>query len=92
MRTYELLLVIRTSVTEANRKKLLETVKSWLKDTKIVSEDEWGQKAFAYPIKKEQSGFYHLMNLEALAGVPNDVEKRILGNDGILRHILIRKK
>ena len=58
MRAYELVLVLKTSLSEANRKKLLETIKSFLPELKIVKEDEWGQKPLAYSIKKELAGHY----------------------------------
>lgn len=92
MRLYELVLVLRTSLSDAQRKKLLETIKSWLKDMKIAKEDEWGQKTLSYKIKREVSGYYTLLTLESESSVPLDLEKRILAQENILRHLLIRKK
>ena len=91
MRIYELVLVMRTSVKEADRKKLLGQVKEWLGDVKIVKEDDWGQKALAYPIKKEDAGYYYLLQLEGET-FNADVEQRILRTDNILRHLLLRTK
>ena len=48
MRTYELVLVMKPSVKEADRKKLLEQVKGWLGTVKVTKEEDWGQKALAY--------------------------------------------
>lgn len=92
MRVYELALVLRTSLSLENRKKLLETVKNWLSDVKISEEKEWGEKELAYSIKREVKGIYHLLSLEAKDKIPPDLEKRILGQENILRHLLIRKK
>ncbi len=100
MRTYELVLVLRPSLAEPQRKKLLETVKSWMKDAKVTKETEWGQKPLAYPIKKEVSGYYVDMMIESSApsvgagegGIPMDFEKRITGNDDIIRHLVGRTK
>lgn len=89
---YELVLVIRPSLVEVKRKKLLETVKSWIKDVKITKEEEWGQKVMSYVIKRETSGYYVDWQFEGEDSVPSDFEKRILGQDDILRHLLIRKK
>lgn len=91
MRTYELVLVLKTTLSEANRKKLVETVKGFLKDAKVKSEEEWGQKALSYPIKREVSGFYIDFLLE-LEKVPADFEKRLMANEDILRHLLIKQK
>ncbi|MCL5113624.1 MAG: 30S ribosomal protein S6 [Patescibacteria group bacterium] len=91
MRAYELVLVLKTSLNEANRKKLLESVKSLLKDAKNIKEDEWGQKPLAYSIKKEIAGFYVDMAFEQEAEIPKDLEKKILANENVLRHLLLRQ-
>lgn len=92
MRTYELVLVLRPSVTEPNRKKLLDTVKAWLGKTKVAKEDDWGSKALKYAIKKELSGHFYDLKLETAEAIPADFEKRILMQDDILRHLLVRTK
>lgn len=92
MRKYELVLVIRPAVKEADRKKLLGTVKEWLGKVKIAKEEDWGQKALAYTIKKEDAGYYVMMQLESEEGVANDFETKLLRNDSIIRHLLLRTK
>ncbi len=91
MRSYELILVTKTSLTDTLRKKLIVSVKSLLKDLKIVNENEVGLKSMAYKIKKEANGFYWDFALEGET-VPMDFEKKLLENDNILRHLLLRTK
>ena len=90
MRTYEFVLILRP-VEEKERKKALDTVKTWLKDVKILSENEWGSKVLKYKIKKEQTGFYYNFELET-EKIPADFEKRLYNTDNVLRHLVIRKK
>ncbi len=92
MRTYELVLVLKPSLTEKERAKLVETVKNWFKDFKVSKEEEWGQKPLAYKIKKEIAGFYHVLNLEGEQGLPADYEKKLMNDESVLRHLLLRKK
>lgn len=92
MRLYDLVLVLKTSLSEADRKKVIDSVKGWLGDVKIANEEDWGQKPLAYPIKHEHAGYYTLLKLEGEAGVPTDLETRILRNDSVLRHLLLRTK
>lgn len=92
MRLYDLVLVLRTSLTEAQRTKVVDQIKSWLGDVKIVKEDDWGQKPLAYPIKKEAAGVYLKFNLETEKTIPNDFETRVFRADGVLRHLLLRTK
>jgi ribosomal protein S6 len=91
MKTYQLVLVLKTSLTEANRKKFIETVKGYLKGAKFTKEEEWGEKTLAYAIKKEKSGFYLNFLLE-LANIPMDFEKKLTTNENVLRHLVIREK
>ncbi len=92
MKVYELVLVLKTSLSEANRKKVLETIKGLFKDAKIIKEDEWGQKPLSYSIKREISGFYIDLVLELKSEIPKDLEKKFLTNENILRHLLLRVK
>jgi ribosomal protein S6 len=99
MRLYELVLVLKPSLKEADRKKLLATVKEWLSDVKIKKEDDWGQKALAYAIKHEESGHFYMWSIEAnpnpetgKGGIPKDFEQRIIRQDDIIRHLMLRTK
>ncbi|HSX09355.1 MAG TPA: 30S ribosomal protein S6 [Candidatus Saccharimonadales bacterium] len=91
MRIYELALVVKPTVKEAERKKVIEQVKEWLGKVKFSKEEDWGQKALAYPIKKQDSGHYYMMEIEA-ENVPVGFETRIIQNANILRHLLLRTK
>jgi len=93
MRLYELVLVLRPSASDTDRKKLIESVKKLLGEaTNVIKEEDWGQKPLAYKIKKEVAGFYHQMQLESEAGISAEVENSLAHNDMVLRHLLIRKK
>lgn len=92
MRMYEFVLVLKSSLSETERGKLLKTVKDWIKPVTVTKEEEWGNKPLSYPIKHQVSGYYQMLHLEAEAGLPKDVEKRLIDNENILRHLLIRTK
>ena len=92
MRKYELVVVVRPSIKEADRKKLLETIKDHLKEFKITKEDDLGQKPLAYTIKKEDAGYYTMMQFEGETGLTKDFEQRLIRNNDILRHLLLRTK
>ena len=91
MRTYELILIGKGSMSDALRKKLVTGVKSLLKDLKITKENEIGMKSLAYKIKREATGFYWDFALEG-ENIPADFEKKLLENDNILRHLVLRTK
>ncbi len=91
MRNYQLVLVLKASLSEVQKKKLLETIKSWLKNVKVAKEEEWGQKPLSYSIKRETSGFYLNYQLEAKDSFPLDFEKKLVAQDDVLRHLLLRQ-
>jgi small subunit ribosomal protein S6 len=99
MRLYELVLVFRPSLKEQDRKKALDSIKDLLKDLKITKENDWGQKPLAYTIKKELAGHYYQLLLEGdpsagsgQGSIAKDFETRLIRNDNVLRHLLLRTK
>ncbi len=93
MRKYELVIVAKPSLGDADRKKLLEQVKGLLgKEISVVKEEEWGQKPLAYPIKREVAGVYYRLDLETETSVPTNAEHEFIRNVNILRHLLVRTK
>jgi small subunit ribosomal protein S6 len=91
MRTYQLIVVLKTSLSEANRKKFVETVKTWVKGAKFTKEEEWGEKVLAYAIKRENSGFFQNFVFELKEELAKDLEKKITASDNVLRHLLLRQ-
>jgi len=92
MRTYQLVLVLKTTLSEANRKKFVEAVKAWIKGAKFTKEEEWGEKVLAYAIKRENSGFFQNFVFELKEELAKDLEKKITASDNVLRHLLLRQK
>lgn len=90
MRNYQLVLVLKPSLTDANKKKLLESVKSFLKGVKFTKEEELGEKSLSYSIKRETKGLYYNYLFEAENDITKDLDKRITANEDILRHLLLR--
>ena len=87
-----MVLVLKTSLTDADREKFVETVKGWIKDAKFIKEEEWGEKVLAYPIKKERSGFFLNFVFEAKEDLTKDLEKKVQASDNILRDLLLKVK
>ena len=89
--TYSLTLVLRSTLKEGDREKITKKIKESFDKAKIEEKD-LGQKALAYPIKKEVSGYFITMKIETDVVVPADFEKKLLLNDDILRHLFIKTK
>lgn len=85
-------MVMRPSLSDADRKKLVSSVKDVLKGMDITKDEEMGQKPLSYKIKKEVAGVYHTLHVETETTIPMDLEKKLLHNDSIIRHLLVRTK
>lgn len=94
MKNYQLVIVLKNSLAKEPRKKFLETVKAWIKDAKFTKEEEWGEKALSYAIKRENSGFYmnFLFDIKDETHFSNDFEKKLASSENVLRHLLLRVK
>lgn len=90
MQSYRLVLVLKPSTSDSEKKKFFDSLKTWLKDLKVIKENEWGQKTLAYSINKENSGFFTELVLEGEGVIPSDFEKKLITADGVLRHLLLK--
>ncbi len=90
MRNYKLIVVLKGDIAKDKKKKMLESIETWAgaKDTKIK---ELGEKKLAYTIKREKKGDYVAMEFGS-ENIAVDFEKRLINQDDILRHLMIRVK
>lgn len=88
---YNLTLILKSSLKDAEKKKVLDDVKDSFKGSKIT-EKEWGQKPLLYPIKKEVSGLFVNFVIEGDVKVPAEFEKELLRNKDVVRHLFLRTK
>lgn len=89
MKQYKLVLVLRSSLKDAERKKAVEAIKELLGKVKFTKEEDLGQKPLAYPIKREVSGVFSKIEFETDT-FSNDFEKKLINNDNVLRHLLLK--
>ena len=94
MRKYEVLFIVNAEIAEEERKAEIAKVQDFLTKNKanIISVDEWGVKKFAYPINFKSEGYYVLINFEAEANVPGELEHRLNLNEKIFRNLIVTKE
>lgn len=92
MRNYQLTVVLTSTLKDADRKKVVDSVKDLLKGAKISKEEDWGEKTLAYKIKRQEKGFYLNYLLETEESLGQDLDKKLTANENVLRHLLVRTK
>jgi len=93
MKSYELLYIIDTAVSDENREEIISKVKAIVDNNggKAEEPEKWGVRKYAYPISYKNEGYYVLMNFEAPETVPQIIESQLLITDGLVRHMIVAK-
>ena len=92
MSKYEIMFIVKTTIDEAAVKVSVDNLKSIITSMngKIIDFKEMGQKEFAYPIKKDVSGFYYLMHCEANSEAIAEFERKARIDENVLRDLIIK--
>ncbi|OGH12370.1 MAG: 30S ribosomal protein S6 [Candidatus Levybacteria bacterium RIFCSPHIGHO2_01_FULL_36_15] len=91
MRSYRLVLLLKSGLKKEQKDKLLESVKKWAGNIKDEKIQELGEKKLIYTVAKQRSGEYVVMDFN-MEKVNLDLDKKIVIEDDILRHLLVRIK
>ena len=91
MSKYEIMFIVKTTIDEKLGKESVDTLKTVITSMngKIADFRELGQKEFAYPVKKEISGFYYVFTCEADAAAVAEFDRKARIDENILRHLII---
>ncbi len=92
MNKYELAVVLSPLLDEENLKLELEKVQALVTrfEGTIEKVDNWGKKRLAYPIKKQNEGFYYFISFQAAGSTPAEIESRIRIMENVYRYLIIR--
>ena len=75
MRHYELVFVLKPTLSDEELNARVEAIQNLIKENQgeIYNVEKWGRKNLAYPIQKFNSGYYYLINYKTdnnkLAGI-----------------------
>lgn len=53
--------------------------------------ERWGRKRLAYPIKRQNDGFYFRIPFEGEAAVARELDRVVRITDAVLRHLIVRR-
>lgn len=92
MKSYELMLIFDPSLEENVITEELSKITSIIEKEKgeILNKDIWGIKKLAYPIKRQDNGFYAVLYFNSDGGVLSELDRLNKINDKILRHLIVK--
>lgn len=92
MRRYELMFVVKPTLEEEATLKLVENVKTLLKDqkAKLVAEKNMGRRELAYEVKGFKNGNYFLLVVDCKPETVKEFDRIANINEDIIRHIVVK--
>lgn len=88
MNKYALTLILKHDLEEKARKELLGSVTK--KFGKLEKEELWGVRDMAFPIKRQNKGYYVHYFFEADPQVARTLDNDLKMEEDIIRHLLVR--
>ena len=95
MRKYEIMFIVRPTLSEDEIKATAKSFEKVLKDNgaKVLETEELGQKELAYEIKNFKSGYYFVITCEAKDDKAiKEFDRLSLISGDIVRHLIIKKE
>lgn len=89
---YETIIIINPNLDEGATKATIEKFTSLISTNGTVeSVDEWGKKRLAYPVNKQNEGYYTLINFSSNPEFISELERVYNISDEIIKHIIVKK-
>lgn len=92
MRKFETLLLISPELPVEAREAALTNLKGVIeREQGVITEtDVWGMRDLAYPVQKQQRGFYVRLEYDAPAELIAEFERNIRLTEGVLKFITVK--
>ena len=92
MKKYEIMYILKADLDDAARAAEIEKLHGILtsKGAKITNVNEWGLRDLAYPIKKQNKGYYVVIKVEADVSATAEFDRLTRINNNVLRYLIIK--
>ena len=92
MTKYELILIVKPNLTEADFKSLLDKVEGYLPsgEGRFLERDTWGKRRLAYPIDHNTEGFYAVLNFEAVGNASGSLGEKLSLESDLIRYMITK--
>lgn len=92
MRQYETLFVVHPELAEAQIKETIERAKRLIENMggQVGRVHEWGSRELAYPIQKQNRGYYVVIEYVSPGDAVRELERTLRIADEVLRFVSVR--
>ncbi len=93
MRRYETIFIANSDLPDDSIDELVERFGKIIADMKgiVIKIEKWGKRKLAYPIKKQQRGYYILMDFVAERTVVAELERNMKFDEKVLKYMSVKK-
>ena len=92
MNKYETIMILDCSISQESRISAIEKIKKYIESIgEIESTEELGKKKLAYEIKKNNEGYYCIINFSANPDDIAELERIYRITDEIIKFIVVRR-
>ena len=93
MNKYEVVYIIDPAVEDEARKALINRFNELITGNggSVDKVEEWGKKRLAYAINYKTEGYYVLVNFQAEAELPRELERNLQISDSVIRYQVIKQ-
>jgi small subunit ribosomal protein S6 len=92
MRHYENLVIVKPTFTAEEIQSSIEAVQEVITSNggEIAANNAMGMRKLAYPINKNERGYYHVVYYKAAPSAISEIERRFRINENLLRFVTIK--
>jgi len=92
MNHYETLFVVKPTLTEEEIKSQIEKVKAVLEKegAEIVATDDMGMRKLAYPVQKNNRGYYTVLFFSAKGETISELERNLRINEDVIKFLTVK--
>lgn len=89
---YELMVIFFPEIGEAAIGKELEELKKHITSNKgeVLQEDSWGNRDLAYTIKKQEQGYYYVLNFTLDPLKVSEMQRGLVINPSVIRALVVK--
>lgn len=92
MKNYETIFIMKTDITQEQTNDVISKVEKYIKENGTITKTiNYGKKKLAYEIKKQEHGYYYLIEFTAEPEAIPELERIYRITDEILKFMTIRK-
>ncbi len=90
MREYELVFIVHPDLDETATNDVVEKIKGWITEAGglVNKTDPWGKRRLAYPIRKQNSGQYFLLNVQIAPSFVTELERNLRFLEPVMRFLI----